>query len=516
MEALLRRKKKDLFALLAFGFLLIASVGPQFGTRLKEVHQKGVDVFIAIDTSRSMLAEDVPPSRMERAKRGLSLLISKLEGNRIGIIAFAKYAVLQCPLTVDTEAARMFLDILDENAVPAQGTAIGDAIRLAVQNFSKDDKTGKAVVLLTDGEDHRSDPEAAAELAKENGVVIFTIGIGTTQGDVIKKKDESGKVTEFLKHNGEMVMSRLDDGLLTKIATLTRGHYYRASSTDQEIDEIADQLNGFDKKEFSSKIFEQYEERYQIFALIGLLFLLLEFFFAEKPRQLVRVKNKMVALKLRWLAALLLLLLPHNSSASLKDHIIEGNKLLKGGDTKGARLEFESARIDAPDEAFIPFNIGTTYLLEGNFDDAKRSYEQASQIAKTRELKAQIAYNLGHVAFYEGKREEAIKHFKDCLKLTPNDVDAKYNIEYIRAGKTPKQPPPQQQKQDQNKSDQSPQNNESNDEGKQEQKQNDAKENAERVLQMIEEQEKEKLKNAKTIPMGQSKKDKKNESTEDW
>jgi Ca-activated chloride channel family protein len=525
VEALQRRKTKDLLALAGLVFIFFAALGPQFGTKLKEVKQKGVDVFIAVDTSRSMLAEDVAPSRLERAKRALSFLISKLEGNRIGLIAFAKYAVLQCPLTVDTDAARMYLDVLDENTVPAQGTAIGDAIRLAVQTFPKDEKTGKAVVLLTDGEDHRSDPDGAAALAKENGVVIFTIGIGTPQGDVIKKKDENGKVIEFLKHDGEMVMSRMDDALLSKISALTGGRFYRASSTDQEIDEIAQILNDFDKKEFSSKIFEQHEERYQPFALIGLLLLLLDFFFAEKPRQFARIKTKTAALKLKWMAVAFLLLLPHSLFGAAKEHIIEGNKLLKKGDLKGARMEFESAQIDAPEEAFIPYNIATTYLLEGNFDEAKRLYAQADGMTKNPDLKAKIAYNLGHVSFYEGNRPEAINHFKECLKLTPNDLDAKYNIEYIRAGKTPKEPPPQSQNKDQKngggdskdkkqgddkKNDPSQQKNQSD------QKQSDAKENAERVLQMMEEQEKEKMKNAKPVQMGESKPDKKNESTEDW
>ena len=167
VESLLRRRWKDRITLVALALVAFAAAGPQFGANMKEVKQRGVDVFICIDTSRSMLSEDVAPSRLEQAKRSLGLLIKKIEGNRIGIIAFAKFALIECPLTVDNDAARMFLDIIDQNTVPEQGTAIGDAIRLAIKSFPKDEKTGRALVLLTDGEDHRSDPVEAAQLAKD-------------------------------------------------------------------------------------------------------------------------------------------------------------------------------------------------------------------------------------------------------------------------------------------------------------------------------------------------------------
>jgi Ca-activated chloride channel family protein len=190
----------------------------------------------------------------------------------------------------------------------------------------------------------------------------------------------------------------------------------------------------------------------------------------------------------------------------------------------GARLEFESAQIDAPEQAFIPYNIATTYLLEGNFDEAQRHYERAKGMSTDRALLSKIAYNLGHISFYRGNRPEAIEHFKECLRLTPNDEDAKYNIEYIRAGKTPKQPPPQSQKNDQNSggnsqdqqsgADKKTDKSSSDQDKKQSQAKKDAEENADRILQMMDEQEKEKLRNTKPIQMGKPKKDEQN--VEDW
>ncbi|MCG3203363.1 MAG: hypothetical protein KCHDKBKB_00019 [Elusimicrobia bacterium] len=538
IEAIKRRHLKDILALMGLFLIIISAAGPQFGSNLKEVKQRGVDVFIAMDTSRSMLAEDVPPSRLDRAKRSLGLLIEKCAGNRIGIIAFAKHAVIQCPLTVDTDAARMFLEILDDKTVPEQGTAIGEAIELALESFSKDDKSGRAIVLLTDGEDHKSDPLGMAKKAKEAGVVIFTIGIGTTKGEVIKDRDETGKITSFHKHQGEMVLSRLDDALLNQLAQITGGRYYRSSSTDSEIDEIADALNGFEKKEFATKLFERLKERYQIFLLIGFMLLLFEFFFGENPQQLKRIKKKLNRLpdalqkwRLRKTAfVLLLLILPLGpAQAGYKDHVRKGNKLLKKGDAAAARAEFEAARIDLPEEAFLPYNIAATYYLEGNLEEAQKYYEQAAAMTLNRDLKSKIAYNQGHLLFNMGEKEKAIEKFKEVLKLTPQDVDAKYNIEYIKAGLKPKNPPPQQKKQngdgekkDEKKSDQKNESDDQNqkDPGSQKEKKPGeiSKEDAERILQMMQDEESDKMKDAKLHKYGleKQKDEKKNQNGEDW
>jgi Ca-activated chloride channel family protein len=429
----------------------------------------------------------------------------------------------------------MFLDIMDETTVPHQGTSIGDAIHLALKNFPVDEKTGRAIVLLTDGEDHHSDPVGAAQEAKEKGVVILTIGIGTPKGDVIKERDAQGKVTSFHKYKGEIVVSALDDALLGKIAAITGGHYYRASSTDAEIDEIANIINGFEKKEFATKLFERLEERYQIFALIGLLLLIIEFFYGETPGQWRRVKNWVwnhprVVQMVGKSAALVLILFffqPLRLFADIKSHVRQGNRLLKKGDIAGARAEFESAEIDAPEAAFLPYNIGATYYLEGKFEEAQKQYEKAEQMATSPGLKSMIAYNLGHLLYTEGKPDQAIEKFEECLKLNPKDFDAKYNIEYIKSGKKPKQPfqPQPQPNQDQSKGGgpdrQSGQGQEGgknkSQAGEQKKEEGVSKEDAERILQMIQDQEKEKLKQSKPVRVGNGEEKKKEEDTgEDW
>lgn len=415
LDALKRRRIKDRITLTAGLVLIFAAAGPQFGSRLKEVKQRGVDVFIAIDTSRSMLAEDVPPTRLDRARRSLSLLVNKLEGNRVGVVAFARRAVMQCPLTVDTSAARLLLETVNQNTVPEQGTAIGSAIRLALDRFPKDTKSGRAIVLLTDGEDHQSDPMGAAKLAKEQGVVVFTIGIGTSKGEVIKNRDAEGKVTEFHKHKGEMVVTHLDDAMLTKIAELTRGAYFRSTSTDAEIDEIAEILNGFEKRELSAKVFDRLQERYAPFVLIVLFLLFFEFFFPETPGQRGRLKaglNKLRPTRAA-AAALLALLLATPAQADIRNQVRAGNRLVKAGDYEAAAKEFESAQIDDPENPLLAFNLGTVALLRGNADEALRHFERADSLTKDPELRARIAYNAGHVLFQDGKSRRSPREIQD-------------------------------------------------------------------------------------------------------
>ncbi|MFN0117264.1 MAG: VWA domain-containing protein, partial [Elusimicrobiota bacterium] len=532
LESLQRRRMKDVILLFSFLLLIVSAAGPQFGSIMKEFKHRGVDVFIAIDISKSMMAEDVIPSRLERAKQSLSLLVKKLQGHRVGVIAFAKDAFLQCPLTIDIDAAQMFLEILDTNSVPRQGTSIGDAIRLALDNFPKDEKSGKAVVLLTDGEDHKSDPEGAAKEAKEKGVVLFTIGIGTSKGEVIKNKNEQGQVIEYQKYQGEMVLTKLDDGLLNKLALTTGGQYYRSSSTDREIDEISDIINGFEKKELNTKTHERLVERFQYFAFIVFLFLILEYFISEKFGQLGRVRNFLVNSK-RYLyrnkknmALLLFILFSQTVQADFKDHILTGNKLIKKKDLTGARKEFESARNDNPDSPIPVYNIANSYYLEGKFDEAEKEYLSASNMTLDSGFKSQVAYNLGHLYFNMDKRDQSLEQFKECLRLNPADVDAKYNIEYILSGKIPKNPPQPQQKKDEgdnNNKDNKPQDarddNKDQKSGDQSEQNKDglSKEDAERVLQMMKDQESEKLKNAIILRPGQKKPEKKEqESGEDW
>lgn len=276
-------------------FLLFSLARPQLGTKLSLMKREGVDIVIAMDVSLSMTAEDIKPNRLEKAKQEVNGLISRLQGDRVGLVAFAGVAFVQCPLTLDYSAAKMFLDIIDVNLIPQPGTAIGDAIRTSIKAFNQKERKYKVLILLTDGEDHDSDPLGAAEQASKEGIIIYTIGVGSVQGEPIPLRDNRGQVAGFKKDpEGSVVVSRLDEVTLQKIALTTGGKYYHATSGEMELDKIYDEVSKMEKKELEGKLMTQYEDRYQYFLFLAVLFLVIEFFLSDrKSRKAVeRLKAK--------------------------------------------------------------------------------------------------------------------------------------------------------------------------------------------------------------------------------
>jgi Ca-activated chloride channel family protein len=280
-----RQRAKAALQTAAVLFLVLALARPQFGTKLKTVQREGQDVFIALDVSLSMTAEDIKPNRLEKAKHEIGSFIDKLHGDRIGLIAFSGKAFIQCPLTLDYGAAKMFLDAMTPDLIPVPGTAVAEAITRAAGSFAGQERKHKILILITDGEDHEGDPIAAAKAAAGEGVVIDAVGIGYSQGVPIPLTDERGDPAGFKKdRNGEVVMTRLDEITLQKIVLETGGKYYRATPGENELDKIYGDLEKMEKKTLSSKQFAQYEERFQAFLAFALAFLVLEIAVPERRR----------------------------------------------------------------------------------------------------------------------------------------------------------------------------------------------------------------------------------------
>ena len=280
-----RQKWKNAFLLFSLFFFLVALAQPQIGTKLEEVTRKGVDIFVAIDVSKSMLAEDIKPNRLTKAKHEVVTLINRLRGDRIGLIAFAGEAFVQCPLTLDYGALKIFLDIIEPGLIPRPGTAIGKAIEKAISSFVETERKYKVLILITDGEDTVEDPMKIAEMAEKEGIVIYTVGIGTPQGVPIPDIDASGKHIGFKKDKkGNVVTSKLDRLMLEKIALQTNGKYYNATPEEMELSKIYKDIDNMEKKELSSRIFSQYEDRFQYFLGIGLLLLLFDVFLPERKK----------------------------------------------------------------------------------------------------------------------------------------------------------------------------------------------------------------------------------------
>jgi Ca-activated chloride channel homolog len=280
-----------LILLMAFSLLITAAINPQVGSRLEEARREGVDIIVAIDVSRSMLAEDIRPNRLERAKMSVSRLIDRLDGDRIGVVAFAGSAITQVPLTSDHHAARMMLRTLSTNSVQTQGTAIGSAIQRAVMSFPEDDLTNKVLIILSDGENHMDDPVRIATNARQRGLTIHTVGIGTPGGAPIPMY-QNGQLTGFFRDNeGNTVVSRYDEATLRQIAIEGGGMFREGRGADLGLADILDEIKQMEKEEFDSLIFADFESRFHYFIALALLALVFEIFvFERKNKWLNKIK----------------------------------------------------------------------------------------------------------------------------------------------------------------------------------------------------------------------------------
>jgi Ca-activated chloride channel family protein len=257
--------------------LALALARPQWGASLETVSRRGIDMIVAVDTSLSMLAEDVKPNRLVQARSAIASLLGLLEGDRIGLVAFAGTAYVACPLTLDYAAASMFVDVLDTSLIPVRGTAIAGAIRKSIEAFRTEDRRHKVLILITDGEDHEGDIDGAARAAAEAGVVIYTIGVGDSGGEPIPLRDARGQVTGYKDdRDRRKVTSRLGETTLEEIAIATGGRYYRSTAEGLELRRIYEEIAGMDRKTMSSRLQTAYEERYPVPLAAALILLGLE------------------------------------------------------------------------------------------------------------------------------------------------------------------------------------------------------------------------------------------------
>ncbi|MEG0795406.1 MAG: VWA domain-containing protein [Odoribacter sp.] len=266
---------KFVLLLMALLFVIVGVAGPQFGSKLQQVKKQGVELIIALDVSNSMLSEDIKPSRLEKAKMAISRMVEKLSNDKVGLIVFAGDAYVQLPITTDYSSAKLFLSNINTDIVPVQGTAIGSAIDLSAKSFTPETETSKAIIVITDGENHQDDAVAAAKSAHEKGITIHTIGMGLEQGAPIPEKNNLG---QFMKDgSGNVVISKLDEEVLQQIAKAGEGLYVRASNTDVGLTQLLDEVNRMQKTLLEERVYSDYAEKYQYFLLIGLFFVFVEF-----------------------------------------------------------------------------------------------------------------------------------------------------------------------------------------------------------------------------------------------
>ena len=286
-HSILRKKIKNILFVLAITFLIVGLSNPQVGTKMEEVKREGVDLMIAIDLSYSMMAQDIKPNRLERAKQAISRLIDKLEGDRIGLVVFAGEAYVQLPITTDYSAAKLFLSTVNTSIIPTQGTKIGNAIDLCSKSFDKENAQSKAIIIITDGETHDEEAIESAKKAKEEGIYIHTLGMGLTKGGPIPIYNKYGSTSEFRKdREGNVIITKLNESMLEEIALAGEGTYIRANNSKSGLSSLFEEINKMEKKEIGTMIFTNYKDRFQIFIGISLVLLILNLFFLERKNNI--------------------------------------------------------------------------------------------------------------------------------------------------------------------------------------------------------------------------------------
>ena len=446
---------------LAVVCLILALARPQWGFDWQEMKQRGLDIVVAIDTSKSMLAEDIAPNRLARAKLAALELMQRARSDRLGLVAFAGSAFLQCPLTIDDSAFRQSVEALNVNIIPQGGTAIAEAIETALTAFKEGDNY-KVLVLLTDGEDHDSGALEAAEKAAKAGMRIFTIGIGKEEGELVRIKDARGTSDYIRDEQGNVVKSHLNEPLLRQIAGATEGGFYLPLRGATAIDTLYDQgLAKLPKSQHQEKFVRRYHERYHWPLAVAIVLLLVEMLFPERKRE---PKAKPVAAlpgqpALRTAATVLvLLLLP----AALLGSPASALREYKAGQYEQALKEYERLLKRKSDDPRLHFNAGAAAYRNQQFEEAARQFN-ATLASPDLKLQGLAYYNQGNALYHLGESnpdpkkrteawEKALQDYQSTAKLNPQDADAKFNYEFVK--QKLEELKQQQQQSQQNKDDQ--------------------------------------------------------------
>ena len=444
-----RQKIRGGLILAAIVFFVFALARLQWGYHEEEMPQKGLDIVVAIDTSKSMLAGDIAPNRLERAKLAAQSLMQEAKSDRLGVVAFSGTAFLECPLTVDAGAFQQSVEALNVNTISEGGTSLAEAIRTAARAF-KEGGNYKVLVLFTDGEDNDEGAEDAAKAAAKDGLRIFTVGIGTAAGELLQYRDQNGN-TEYIRDGqNNVVKSHLNETLLRQIASDSDGAYYSLSGANTMEALYQRSLAPLPKSETKDAFVRRPYERYHWPLLVGIILLIAEMFFPERKAkrhhgtkaQLPTTGTNVAGAALAAIAALVIL--PSVSSASpssaLRDY--------KAGKFTEAQKEYERlAAADKKGDLRFIFNAGDAAYRATNYDDALKDYVAA---AASQDLKLQqkAYFNIGNVLFRQGemelgqekmdldsaqeKWEQAIKSFQNAVTLDAKDADATNNLEFAK------------------------------------------------------------------------------------
>ena len=493
----------------ALALLIVVLARPQFGNKISHEKRTGIETIICMDISNSMLAEDVTPSRLDRAKMMVENLVDHFTNDKIGLIVFAGDAFVQLPITSDYVSAKMFLSSITPAMISTQGTDIAAAINMAAHSFTQEENIGKAIIVITDGEDHEGGALEAAKEAKEKGMNTYVLGVGSPNGAPIPVGNG-----DYMKDNaGQTVMSALNEQMCRQLADAGSGAYIHVENNSNAQEQLDNELDKLSKKETSSTIYSDFDEQFQAVAIIVLLLLILEVCILEIKNPML--KNVSLFKRGKKVAAVVVLLLVTTGVQAQSDRqmIRQGNKLYRKGNVAEAEVSYRKAVERNERNPQANYNLGNSLMSQRKDSLAITQLEKAAKLETNPLRRAQAYHNMGVICQQHRMFGEAIEAYKEALRNNPADHETRYNLELCKRQQKEQQQDQNQQnndnkdnkdkdKQDQQKQEQK-QDQQKQDQQQQQQKPQMSKENAEQLLNAAMQEEKqtqERMKKAQQQP----------------
>ena len=418
-----RPEVKFWLAMLALASFIVALARPQFGTRLDTRERMGIEAIIALDVSNSMLAEDVKPNRLEKAKMMVSNMVDGMKDDKIGLIVFAGQAFVQLPITSDYVSAKMFLETISPSMISVQGTDVAEAITLAMRSFTQQEDVSRAIFVITDGEDNEARGVEAAKQAAAQGIRVYVLGIGNPGGAPIPIP---GTGQYIIDDEGNTVVSKLSEEMCREIATAGNGSYIYVDNSSSAQKKLSEQLDRLAKAKMESQIYSEYDEQFQGFVLIGILLLLIDVLLLERESKSTWLSNLFRRGRIVSAVCLLLFSLAAFSQTD-RDYIRRGNRLMRDSVYDKAQVEYQKAIEKDNTNPISHYNLGNALLYQNKAEDAMKEYETAARLEKDKTRLAQIYHNMGVVLQSAKQFDKAVACYRNSLRNDPTNNETRYN-----------------------------------------------------------------------------------------
>ncbi len=410
----------------ALALLVLMLARPQMGTKISQEKRVGIETIICMDISNSMLAEDIVPSRLDRSKMMIENLVDHFSNDKIGLIVFAGDAFVQLPITSDYVSAKMFLSSIDPSMMATQGTDIGRAIDMATHSFTPEEGIGRAIIVITDGENHEGGAVEAAAAAKDAGMRVYVLGVGSSKGSPIPIPGTG----DYMKDNtGNTVMSALNEQMCKELAQAGGGAYIHVENNSAAQEQLDNELDKLSKKETTATLYSEFDEQFQAFGLLALLLLVLEICILDRRNPLLK-NISLFGKKKRVAAMLCMLLVAASASAQMTDrqYIRQGNKQFRSGDYANAEVSYRKAIEKNAKNPQAAFNLGNALMAQKKDSAAVEQFQGAANLETNPLRKAQAYHNMGVICQTHKMYGEAIEAYKNALRLNPKDDETRYNL----------------------------------------------------------------------------------------